>query len=104
MSSIILDPSAPLVKEPYDKFWDSPPTRRELRIVMGKLGMNDSELMGMVDTLNLVVNYLCEKSSVTREELEAYVEQKKAEMQSLRDAAVAQVGTAPEAVNEQSNG
>lgn len=102
MSSLIQDPNAPLVREPYDQFWDGPPKRREMQAAFIKLGRNDADLMLMVDNLNLVVNYLCEKQGVTKEDLDKYVEEKKAQMEALRAAAVAQVESIPEAAHEQS--
>jgi hypothetical protein len=51
-----------------------------------KLGSNDAELMSMVDTNCLVVNYLCEKLNVTREDLEVYVAKQKAALAAMKDA------------------
>jgi hypothetical protein len=39
-----------------------------------------------LDTANIVTNFLCEKLNVTRGELDAYVEKKKAEAQAWVDA------------------
>jgi Asp-tRNA(Asn)/Glu-tRNA(Gln) amidotransferase C subunit len=50
-----------------------------------KLGSNDSELMSMVDTNCLVVNYICEKLNVTREDLEVYVAKQKAILANAKD-------------------
>jgi hypothetical protein len=73
-----------------------------------KMGTNDSELMLMVDNLNLVVNLLCEKLNVTKGEIEVYVAKKAEEMNAflaeqvkLREAEAAAIA---EAANEQSNG
>ncbi|SRR6266851_9166762 len=87
MSKLIVDPSDSPIQKPYDKYWDSPPTRRELQNAFNKLGNNDSDLMAMVDTNCLVVNYLCERLSVTRGELDAYVEKKAAEVLAMQKAA-----------------
>jgi hypothetical protein len=76
-----------LVEKPYDKYWDEKPTRRELQKAFNKLGSNDSELMAMVDTNCLVVNYLCEKLNVTREDLEVYVAKQKAALAAIKTAA-----------------
>ena len=73
-----------LVEKPYDKFWDEPPTRREMQKVFNKLGQNDAELMGMADTASILLNYLCEKLGVKREDVEAYVLQKTEELKTLR--------------------
>ena len=67
-----------LVDQPYDKFWDGSPTRRELQKAFQKMGSNDAEIMTMIDTNCLVVNFLCEKLGVTREDLEVYVAKQKA--------------------------
>lgn len=83
MSKLITDDSP--IQQPYDKYWDAPPTRRELQKAFNKLGNNDSDLMSMVDTNCLVVNFLCEKLGVTRGELDAYVAQKAAEVKAMQD-------------------
>ena len=88
MSNLV---DSPLVQAPYEKFWDEPVqiTRRELQKLFNKLGSNDAELMAMVDTNCLVVNYLCEKLGVTREDLEAYVVKQKAALAAMKAAAEA---------------
>ena len=75
-----------LVEKPFDKFWDGQPTRGELQKAFNKLGSNDAELMSMVDTNCLVVNYLCEKLGVTREDLEVYVAKQKAALAAIKAA------------------
>lgn len=75
-----------LVEQPYDKYWDSPPSRREIQKMAQKLGSNDAELMAMVDTNCLVVNYLCETLNVTREDLEVYVAKQKALIAAMKEA------------------
>lgn len=74
-----------LIQPAYDKYWDSPPTRRELQKAFNKLGNNDSDLMSMVDTNCLVVNFLCEKLDVTRGELDTYVAKKAAAAKAMQD-------------------
>jgi hypothetical protein len=73
-----------LVEQPYDKFWDGSPTRRELQKAFQKMGSNDAEIMTMIDTNCLVVNYLCEKLGVTREDLEVYVAKQKEALAELK--------------------
>ena len=74
-----------LVEKPFDKFWDNPPTRRELQTALRKMGENDAELMGMCDTAALILNFLCEvKLKVSREEIEVYVEAKKLQLAEAR--------------------
>ena len=82
MSSILH--GSDLVEKPYDKFWDEKPSRREMQAAFQKLGNNDAELMSMVDTNCLVVNYLCEKLNVTREDLEIYVAKQKEKLAALK--------------------
>jgi len=65
---------------------DGAPTRRELQRAFNKMGTNDSELMLMVDNLNLVVNLLCEKLNVTKGEIDVYVEKKAAEVNAFVEA------------------
>ena|ERR1700674_4730116 len=83
MSNLIVDSP---IQQPYDKYWDSSPTRRELQKAFNKLGNNDSDLMAMVDTNCLVVNFLCEKLGVTRGELDAYVAKAAAAVKAMQEA------------------
>jgi len=75
-----------LITPAYDRHMDEAPTRRELQRAFNKMGTNDSELMLMVDNLNLVVNLLCEKLNVTKGEIDVYVEKKAAEMNAFVEA------------------
>lgn len=85
MSSIITDSSKPLVEQPFDKYWDSPPTRREIQRMANKLAQNDSELMGMADTCALLINFICETHlKVKREDVEVYVAAKKLQLDEQR--------------------
>jgi hypothetical protein len=94
--------TSPLVQQPYDKYWDEPPTRRELQRALNKMSANDSELAGMADTAALVLNYILEaKLGVTnREELDTYVEAKKLQMAEARE----KMKAAAEAQDAQPNG
>jgi hypothetical protein len=74
-----------LITPAYDEFMDGKPTRREMQKAFNKLGNNDSELMLMVDNLNLVVNLLCEKAGVTKGEIEVYVAKKAEEMKAYQE-------------------
>ncbi len=98
MSSIISDASE-YIKPAHDPFMDGHPTRRELQKAFNKLGNNDSDLMAMVDTNCLVVNFLCEKLGVTRGELDAYVSRKAEEVKTMQEAQ-----KPVEPTNEQTNG
>jgi hypothetical protein len=82
MSSLILDANSP-IKAPFDKYWDSPPTRREVMKIVNELALNDNVLSNRSDTAHIVVNLLCEKMGVTPGELEAYVAKKTSEVQAL---------------------
>jgi CRISPR/Cas system-associated endonuclease Cas3-HD len=75
-----------LITPAYDSFLDGKPSRREMQAAFNKMGNNDSELFLMLDNLNLVANCLCEKAGVTRGELDAFVEKKKAEMSAVVEA------------------
>ena len=76
---------AELVQQPYDKFWDSPPTRRELQRALNKMSANESELAGMADTAALVLNYICEVHlKVKKEDIDVYVEAKKLQLAETR--------------------
>jgi len=77
----ILTDSRGLIDQPKDPYWDSPLTRREMQIAVNQLSENDMALTNMCDTASIVLNFICEeKLNVKREELDAYVEKKKAEM------------------------
>ena len=87
MSSIITseNSSKPLIERPFDKFWDTPPTRRELQRALNKIAENESEMMGMCDTAALILNYICEVHlKVKREDIEVYVEAKKLQLEEMR--------------------
>jgi D-serine deaminase-like pyridoxal phosphate-dependent protein len=75
-----------LVEQPFDKFWDNPPTRRELQRAINKLSANDTELAAMADTASILINYICEvKLGITsREEVDVYVEAKKLQLDEAR--------------------
>ena len=90
-----------LITPAYDRHMDGAPTRREMQKAFNKMGTNDSELMLMVDNLNLVVNLLCEKLNVTKGEIEVYVTKKAEEMNAFVEA---QTKAATEAANVITNG
>jgi len=76
------------IQQPYDKYWDSPMSRREAHTLFMKLASNDNELMGMADTAALLLNFILEKKlGITdRQEIDVYVEVKKAQVQAQREA------------------
>ncbi len=79
--------SKDLVQQPFDPFWDNPPTRREMQKAINKLASNDSELAGMADTAALVLNFILEVKFgiVDRKELDIYVEAKKLQLEEARE-------------------
>ena len=81
---LILDPSYSPIQPAFDPYWDNSPTRRELQKAFNKLGSNDSEIMLMIDNLNLVTNCLCEKFGVTKGEIEVYVTKKVTELKDMQ--------------------
>lgn len=85
MSKLFTD-SSPLVKQPHSEYWDGALTRREAQAAINKLASNDSELIGMADTAALILNFLCERAGVKREELDEFVEKKKEEVAVMREA------------------
>ena len=96
-----------LITPAFDRFLDTPPTRREMQKAFNKMGNNDAELMLMLDNLNLVCNCLCEKAGVTKGELDVFVEKKTEEMKAYTAAkleAEMAAKNATEAPNEPSNG
>lgn len=84
MSQLIVDPQNSPVQPSFDKYWDSPMTRREARVMFNKLGMNDSELMGMADTASILINFICEKLEIKRDDVQAYVDRKTEELKAMR--------------------
>jgi hypothetical protein len=97
MSNLILDASDSPIKRPFDKFWDTPPTRAEVMKIINDLALNDNILSNRADTAHIVVNLLCEKMNITAGELDAYVERKKAEVQALSERIQAEVKAKAEA-------
>ena len=75
-----------LIQPAYDKFWDGTPTRRELQKAFNKIGMNQDQMFGMLDTQALVGNFLCETLGVTRGQLDAFVAKKSEEIKAQREA------------------
>lgn len=100
MENRIITSDTKIVDQPFDKYWDAPLSRREAQRAINKLAKNDSEMMGMCDTAALVLNFLCEKLGVKREEIQTYVDKKKIEVQAMREALKQQ---AEEAANAESN-
>jgi hypothetical protein len=79
-----LDSAVGILNNPHNKYWDTPPTRREVMGLVSALGKNDEELSNRSDTVFMVVNLLAEKLGVTRGEIDAYVAQKASEVNEWR--------------------
>lgn len=70
--------------------------RREALTLFRKLAFNDSELTGMADTASILINFLCEKLGVKREEVDSYVARKHAELAALREKMRAEAAENPD--------
>lgn len=79
MTQIITDPSG-LVKHPHDPYWDGAISRREVQGAVNTLALNDKELFLQATTARFIMNLFAEKLNVTAGELQAWVDQKKAEL------------------------
>jgi hypothetical protein len=84
MSSLILDSNSP-IQPAFDPYWDKPMSRREAHRLFMKLASNDNELTGMADTASILINFLCEKLEVKREDVDAYVARKHLELAAMRE-------------------
>jgi hypothetical protein len=82
----IINPNDSPIQPSFDRYWDNPMTRREAKVLFTKLAFNDSELMGMCDTAALVLNFLCEKFKISKQEIDAYVTVKAAQVNAMREA------------------
>jgi hypothetical protein len=111
MSSRLITPgeaTQSLIDPAYDKYLDSPPTRRELQATFAKIADALNMLMDGLDTQALVGNFLCDKQNVTRDEINVYVakvaEGVKAQQTAFEAAQKAQQGQPAQAVSDaQSN-
>ena len=65
------------LQRPHDPYWDEPITRREVQEAVNQLAENDRVLSMQNDTTNIVMNFLCEKIGVKREEIDKWVAEKK---------------------------
>ena len=74
------------IQPAFDPYWDKPMSRREAQMLFSKIGRNQTELCMGLDTVNIVANFLCDKFNVTRGELDAYADRKKAEAQAWSEA------------------
>ena len=99
--SLLLEPGQrapePLVKRPPDSYWDAPPTRHEVMRLVNDLALNDNTLSNRSDTAHIILNLMCEKLSITKEEIEAYVARKTSEIAALSAKIQAEEKTKQEA-------
>ena len=101
VANLIVDPNEKRLIDPaFDKYMDAPCTRRELQAMINHFAKHLDEIYPTLDTQHIVINFLAEeKLNVTKDELLAYVEKKRQEMEALR----AKQQKTQETVNE-SNG
>ena len=110
MGKIIASDMNGLLNPQKDPYWDAPITRREVQEAVNQLAINDKRLADQNDTSNLVLNFLCEKANFTRQEIETWVEAKKALLAKIKSGHEAQVSgsapatPAPEAPSERPEG
>jgi hypothetical protein len=98
MSDLIIDPND-LVQAPPDGFWDKPVSRRAFQTELHKIGKHLADLWAAADTAGILLNFIMEKKLLgdntpeqQRAEVEAYVEEKKAQLAAMRENAIGQVG------------
>lgn len=103
MPNLIVDPNSSPIQPAFDPYWDKPMTRREAHVLFTKLASNDSELMGMADTAAILLNYLCEKLGVKREDVQSYVDMKTEQLKAQREALKAEAQQTVQANNAQPN-
>lgn len=101
MNNLIIDPNEKKLIDPaYDKYMDSPATRRELQAMINHFAGHLDQIYPTLDTQHIVINFLAEeKLNVTKGELLAYVEKKRHEMEELAKNRAEDT----EAASEQSN-
>lgn len=84
-----------LIQQPYDKFWDSNPTRREIQQGFNKIGRVLADLHAADDTASFIINFICERKladpndpetlTKLREEVEEFVvEKRKAQAELMK--------------------
>jgi hypothetical protein len=102
----IITDTSELIKPPKDAFWDAPVSRRMYQEQLNKVGRHIADLWAAADTAGILLNFIMEKKLMgdqtpeqQRAEVEAYVEEKKAQLAAMRANAIGQVGG-----NEPSNG
>jgi hypothetical protein len=102
MSNLIVDPNE-YIEPAHDKFWDGHPTRRELQTTLHKIGLNQTACFEAIDTQALVMNCVCEKLNITREELDSFVAKKAEEAKAWHEAQAEAEKKAQENTNEPPN-
>jgi hypothetical protein len=102
MGKIISSDMNGLLNPQHDPYWDASISRREVQEAINQLAINDKRLADQNDTSNLVLNFLCEKANFTREEIETWVEGKKAILAKIKAGHAKAVKAAAEAPSERS--
>jgi hypothetical protein len=102
----IITDTSELITPPKDAFWDAPVSRRMYQQQLNQIGRHIADLWAAADTANIMINFIMEKKLMAdytpeqlRAEVDAYVEEKKAQLAAMRATAIGQVGA-----NESSNG
>lgn len=89
MSNIVessnIDAAKGLLNNPHHPYWDKAPTRREVMGLIKALVDVNKELSDRADTMYLVINLLCELGNITKGQIDAYVAQKAAEVNTFRE-------------------
>lgn len=99
MGRIITD-SRGLLEQPKDPFWDASATRRELQNFAQIFSDNDEALTMRADTGHIVLNLICEKLGITKQEIDAYVQVKLAQLKAAKEAAAKQAEQATNGPNQ----
>jgi hypothetical protein len=74
-------PENGLLEVPHDPYWEGPISRREVQEAVTQLAADNKALVDMLDTTNIMINFILEeKLQLKREELDAWVNKKKAQL------------------------
>lgn len=90
MAKIIQSDMNGLLNPQHDPYWDAPISRREVQEAVNQLAINDNRLSMQNDTSNLVLNMLCEKLKLTREEIDIWVAEKAAVLKKIKEGHAAE--------------
>ena len=65
-----------------------------------KLAGNDNELMGMADTASILINHICEKLEVKREDVQSHVDRKTEQLKAMREQLKAKAAAGEDLEND----